>query len=71
MAQAQEGTTTSKYPTSVVKHDIAGGLIVIETFGDGTVAVNGSPVTPAGSYSIDVTTSPESGLDGLNQTTTK
>lgn len=59
MGQVQDENSASKAPTAVVKHDIAGGQIVIETFDDGTVTVNGSPVIPAGTYSIDVPKSEE------------
>lgn len=52
-----------------VVHEIAGAPIVIETFDDGTVLVNGKAVAPAGSYTVDppATTAENPGRDATQK----
>jgi hypothetical protein len=52
-----------------VVHEIAGAPIVIETFDDGTVLVNGKLVAPAGSYTVDppATTAEMQGRDATEK----
>ena len=47
------GLATGATRTSVVVHHMFGSDMVVETFDDGTVHVNGDRVTPAGQVKLD------------------